>query len=150
VQWCRYRPQGRRGLAFGLGHDDYRPNAPRAYMDAANNAILTIAMIETAGGLQNAVRILAVPGIDIGWLGHFDLSDSLGIVGEFAHPRFTSAEAAILEAGRAAGKPIGWLANDAEQALAGQARGFRALCISTDVALLRAALAREFGRLTGA
>ena len=147
VQWCRYRPLGRRGLAFGLGHDDYRANPPRAYMDAANDAILTIAMIETAAGLQNVARILAVPGIDIGWLGHFDLSDSLGIVGEFDHPRFTSAEATILEAGRVTGKPIGWLAADGEQARAGLGRGFRALCLSTDVGLLRGALTREFGRV---
>jgi len=145
VDWCRYRPLGRRGLAFGLGHDDYRPNPPRAYMDAANEAILTIAMIETAAGLQNARQILATPGIDIGWLGHFDLSDSLGIVGDFAHPRFTTAEADIIAAGQQTGKPIGWLAADGAAAKAGIERGFKALCLSTDVGLLRAALTAEIG-----
>jgi len=149
VQWCRYRPLGRRGLAFGLGHDDYRPNPARATMDAANEAILTIAMIETTTGLQNVRRILATPGIDIGWLGHSDLSDSLGIVGQYDHPRFTEAEADILAAGRETGKPIGWLANDGPAAKAGIARGFRALCLSTDVGLLRAALSAEIAAAKG-
>jgi len=144
VQWCRYRPLGKRGLAFGLAHDDWHPHPDaQAYMNAANDAILTIAMIETAAGLQNARQILTTPGIDIGWLGHFDLSDSLGIVGQFTHPRFTTAEADILAAGRDTNTPIGWLANTGEAAKAGIQRGFRALCLNTDVGLLRAALSAE-------
>ena len=150
VQWCRYRPLGKRGLAFGLAHDDWHPAAnAQAYMDAANEAILTIAMIETAAGLQNARQILSVPGIDIGWLGHFDLSDSLGIVGQFTHPRFTTAEADILAAGRDTNTPIGWLANTGEAAKAGIQRGFRALCLNTDVGLLRAALTSEIAAAKG-
>jgi len=133
-----------------LAHDDWHPHPnAQAYMDAANGAILTIAMIETAAGLQNARRILGVPGIDIGWLGHFDLSDSLGIVGDFAHERFTSAEAEIIAAGRDTGKPIGWLANTGAAAKAGIERGFRALCLNTDVGLLRAALSAEISAARG-
>ena len=143
VQWCRYRPLGKRGLALGLGNDDYQLHPPRAALDAANDAILTIAMIETTAGLHHARAILATPGIDLGWIGHFDLSDSLGIAGDFANPRFTAAEADIIQAGRETNTPLGWLANDGAAAKAGIARGFRALCLSTDVALLRTALAAE-------
>jgi hypothetical protein len=35
--------------------------------------------------------IMAVDGIDIGWLGHFDLTNSMGIPGQFEHPDFLSA-----------------------------------------------------------
>jgi 2-keto-3-deoxy-L-rhamnonate aldolase RhmA len=144
VSWCRYRPEGTRGLAFGFAHDDYNPGPVPAAMCAANEAVLTIALIETAAGLRNAREILAVPGIDLGWLGHFDLTDSLGIVGQFAHPDYIAAEAALLAAARAAGKPFGWLAGDGAQARAALARGFSCLCISTDVGLLRDAVTREF------
>jgi 2-keto-3-deoxy-L-rhamnonate aldolase RhmA len=143
VQWCRYRPLGRRGLGLGLGNDDYKLMPPRAAMDAANESILTIAMIETTAGLRNARAILGTPGIDLGWIGHFDLSDSMGIAGDFTNPRFTTAEADIIAAGREVGTPLGWLANNGAQARDGIARGFRALCLSTDVALLRSALATE-------
>ncbi len=140
VEWCRYRPLGKRGLAFGLAHDHYQPGPVRAAMDAANAAILTIAMIETTAGLRNAAEILNTPGIDLGWLGHFDLSDSLGCVGQFDHPRFAEAEAMLL----ATGKPIGWLAANGAEAKAGFERGFRAICVSTDIGLFRSAVAREF------
>lgn len=143
VQWCRYRPLGKRGLALGLANDSYRVGPPRAAMDAANDAILTIAMIETVAGLRDARAILGTPGIDLGWIGHFDLSDSLGIAGDFSDPRFTTAEAEILAAGRDTGTAMGWLAGDGAAARDGIRKGFRALCLSTDVALLRAALASE-------
>jgi 2-keto-3-deoxy-L-rhamnonate aldolase RhmA len=144
VSWCRYRPEGTRGLAFGIAHDDYAPLAPGQAMRAANEAVLTIALIETETGLRNAADIMAVPGIDLGWLGHFDLTDSMGIVGQFDHPRFLAAEAALLAAAKAAGKPFGWLAGDGQQARSALARGFSCLCINTDIGLLRAAVSREF------
>ncbi len=141
--YCRYRPLGTRGLAFGLAHDHYRTGPVRAAMDAANSAVLTIALIETATGLAHARDILSTPGIDMGWLGHFDLTDSMGIVGQFDHQGFTQAEATLLGVAKELGKPFGWLAADGAQARAALGRGFSCLCLSTDVALLREALARE-------
>ena len=144
VSYCRYRPQGTRGLAFGMAHDDYRSGPVGPAITAANDAILTIALIETAAGLTNAAEIMAVPGLDLGWLGHFDLTDSLGFTGQFDDPRYAAAEAQLLAAATAAGKPFGWLAGDGAQAKAALARGFRCLCINTDIGLLRAAVTREF------
>src|SRR5262245_42657260 len=45
--WCRYRPQGVRGLAFGMAHDDYAGTDPIKAMRAANERTLVIALIET-------------------------------------------------------------------------------------------------------
>ena len=145
VEYCRYRPLGTRGLAFGMAHDDYRGGPVTEAIAAANDAILTIALIETATGLANAEAIMAVPGFDLGWLGHFDLTDSLGFTGRFDDPRYAAAEAKLLAAAKAAGKPFGWLATNGVQARAALERGFRCLCISTDIGLLREATAREFG-----
>ncbi len=144
VAWCRYRPQGTRGLAFGIAHDDYAPLPVAEAMRASNDAVLTIALIETEAGLRHAKDIMAVPGIDLGWLGHFDLTDSMGIVGQFDHPRFHAAEVALLAAAKEAGKPFGWLAADGMEARAALARGFSCLCINTDIGLLRAAVNQEF------
>jgi len=77
VAACRYRPEGRRGLAFGVAHDRYAAGAAKPKMRAANEAVLTIALIESARGIDNAAAILSTPGLDVGWLGHYDLSDSL-------------------------------------------------------------------------
>ena len=143
ASWCRYRPQGTRGLAFGIAHDGYGTGAVPAKMQAANDAILTIALIESARGVENAQAILSVDGIDLGWLGHYDLSDSLGCVEQFADPRYIAAEAALLSAARAAGKPIGWLAPDGPAARAALARGYRCIGIGTDVSLLRSGFSKE-------
>jgi 2-keto-3-deoxy-L-rhamnonate aldolase RhmA len=149
VSFCRYRPAGTRGLAFGLAHDHYRPGLPRMSMDAANEAVLVIPMIETVAGLENAREIMAIEGVDLGWLGHFDLTDSMGIVGEFENRRYRAAEARLLAIGRELGKPFGWLAANGAQARAAAGRGFACLCLSTDVALLRGAMAREINAARG-
>jgi len=149
VEYCRYRPLGTRGLAFGMAHDDYRPAPVTEATAAANNAILTIALIETAAGLANAEEIMAVPGLDLGWLGHSDLTDSLGFPGRYDDPRYAAAEAKLLAAAKAAGKPFGWLAGSGAHAKAALERGFRCLCISTDIGLMRDAATREFGAARG-
>ena len=109
VAACRYRPEGRRGLGFGVSHDRYTAGAAVPKMQAANDAILTIALIESARGVENADAILAVPGLDLGWLGHYDLSDSLGCAENFDDPRYRAAEQRLIAAATAAKKPLGWL-----------------------------------------
>ena len=141
ASWCRYRPSGTRGLGFGVAHDAYRPSEPTAATAAANAAVMAIPQIETARGVAAAAAILAVPGMDLGWMGHYDLSDSLGCTGDFNDPRYVAAEAAVIEAASRAGKPLGRLVPDAASARAAVALGYRCLCIGTDIALLRGALA---------
>lgn len=137
AEWCRYRPTGTRGLAFGMAHDAYRADAPAAVMKAANAAVMAIPLIESARGIDNASAILSVPGIDLGWLGHYDLSDSLGCIGAFDDPRYVAAEAAFRAAAAAAGKPVGWLAGTAALARDAVAKGYQVLCLNTDIGLLR-------------
>jgi 2-keto-3-deoxy-L-rhamnonate aldolase RhmA len=144
VNACRYRPLGRRGLAFGMAHDGYSAGAARAKMDAANEAVITIALIESARGIENAESILATPGLDLAWLGHYDLSDSLECVEAFDDPRYVAAEKRLLAASNAAGIPLGWLVGTGEAARAAVARGYRCICIGHELMVFRNALAREF------
>ena len=129
ASWCRYRPDGTRGLAFGIAHDAYRARPAAEAMAAANAAVMVIPLIESARGIDNAEAILAVPGVDLGWLGHFDLSDSLGCVGVFDDPRYRAAEAKLLAAAERTGKPLGWLAADAVAAKAALRAGI-GVCVS--------------------
>jgi 2-keto-3-deoxy-L-rhamnonate aldolase RhmA len=144
VAACRYRPEGRRGLGFGVSHDSYSAGAARPKMQAANDAILTIALIESARGVENAGAILAVPGLDLGWLGHYDLSDSLGCAENFEDPRYRSAEHRLIEAAIGAKKPLGWLVPSGDEARIALVRGFRCICIGHEVAVLRNALTQAF------
>lgn len=145
--WCRYRPEGVRGLAFGIGHDEYSGGDVVAKMAAANERTLVIALIETATGIANVDEIMAVPGIDVGWLGHFDLSNTMGITGQFDHPDFVAAVDRLVAACRRHGKAAGFLPQTHEMARAWVAKGFRCLGYSTDIALLQGSLAAGIGVL---
>jgi 2-keto-3-deoxy-L-rhamnonate aldolase RhmA len=149
VAACRYRPEGRRGLGFSVAHDRYTGGAARPKMQAANEAVLTIALIESARGVENAEAILATPGLDLGWLGHYDLSDSLGCAEDFNDPRYLAAERRLLAAAATANRPLGWLVPTGDAALHALRRGFRCICIGHEVSVLRDALAREFSRAKG-
>lgn len=145
--WCRYRPQGVRGLAFGIAHDDFIEGDVIAKMAAANARTLVIPLIETATGIANVDQIMAVDGIDIGWLGHFDLTNTMGITAQFDHPDFNAAVAALVAACRRHGKPPGILAGSVAMAETFRARGFRCIGYGTDIALLRDALHDGLARL---
>lgn len=142
AQFCRYRPQGRRGLAFGVAHDDYAAGTIEEKMRVANERTLTIALIESERGIANAEAILAVPGIDVGWLGHYDLTDSLGIPGRFDDPRFTGAVDRLAAACQKHGKAAGFVDGDLEMVRAMIAKGFRMIGLGTDVGLLQTACRR--------
>jgi 2-keto-3-deoxy-L-rhamnonate aldolase RhmA len=145
--WCRYPPEGTRGLAFGIAHDDYGGGDVTAKMREANARTLVIALIETATGIANAEEIMAVPGIDVGWLGHYDLTATMGIPGQFDHPDFLAAVNRLLTACRRNGKPAGFLAYPLPQAEEWLAKGFRCLCYGTDLNLLQGALREGLARL---
>jgi len=146
VAACRYRPLGKRGLGFSVAHDHYTGGPVLQKMRAANDAVLTVALIESAKGVEQCKEIAAVPGLDMLWLGHFDLSDSLGMPGSFEDPSYLAAASRLRSAARAQGKPIGWVAADAEQACAALRAGFRCVCIGHEVVVLREALGSAFAR----
>ena len=87
----RYAPEGGRGLGLGGSHNDYLPPDPTAYMREANQNNVILAQIESTTALENLDAIAATPGIDVLWIGHFDLTQSMGIVGQFDHPDFQKA-----------------------------------------------------------
>ncbi len=147
ARWCRYRPEGVRGLGFGVGHDDYDRGDVIPKMRAANERTLVMALIETATGIDNVDAILATPGIDVGWLGHYDLTNTMGITAEFEHPRFNAAVDALLAACDRHGKTPAILAGTVEAARSWRARGFRCIACGTDVGLFQSALGGLIGAL---
>jgi 2-keto-3-deoxy-L-rhamnonate aldolase RhmA len=147
ASWCRYRPQGVRGVAFGMPHDDYGGGDVVQKLREANERTLVIALIETAAGIANADVIMAVDGVDIGWLGHFDLTNSMGVPGQFEHSDFLDAVDRLVAACRVHGKPAGVLAGSAENAEAWRARGFRIFAYGTDISLLQQSLRSGLDRL---
>ena len=140
VDCLKYTPQGGRGVALGIAHDAYRGGAVLEKLAAANARTTFFAQIETRAGVDNAAKIAAVDGVDCLWVGHFDLSCSLGIPGQFTHPTFLDAIATVAKACRKNGKALGRLVPDVATGLDYWSKGFEFLCYSGDVWLLGAAI----------
>jgi 2-dehydro-3-deoxyglucarate aldolase/4-hydroxy-2-oxoheptanedioate aldolase len=140
VSCTRYPPEGRRGAAFGFAHDDYEAGDVAAKMAMIHRRTLVIAMIETRAGLDNVEAIAAVPGVDVLWLGHFDLTNFLGIPGQFSHPQYREALARIVAAARRHGKAAGYMAADAALGREYLGHGFRMIATGTDQGMLQEAI----------
>lgn len=141
VSWTRYPPEGRRGAAFGVAHDGYRLGTPRDKIAESAARTVVIAMIETPEGVRNADAIAAVPGVDVLWLGHFDLTNFMGIPGDFGHPDYLTSVKAIVAAAQRHGKVAAVMAADDAWARKYHGLGFRMFAYGLDIHLYQQALA---------
>ena len=100
-----------------------------------------------AAGVENADEIASIEGVDALWVGHFDLSVSLGIPGEFDHPEFKRAIDRTIAACQNHGKALGRLVPTVELGVELYRAGFDFICYSGDVWVLHNALAEAITRL---
>jgi 2-keto-3-deoxy-L-rhamnonate aldolase RhmA len=140
ASYAHYPPHGRRGAAFGMAHDDYLEGSPVSKMAAARDRTIVIAQIETATGLENVEAIAATPGIDVIWLGHFDLTNFLGIPGEFRNPAYLAAVRRIVAAAKTNRKPAGFMATDTTWGQDYWEYGFRMMAYGRDHGIYQEAL----------
>ena len=143
----KYTPEGGRGVALQVAHDRYRPGAVTEKFSAANKRSTLFCQIETAEGVKNADAIAATPGVDCLWVGHFDLSVSLGVPGQFQSKKFTDAIKRVVAAANKHGKSLGRLVPTVEEGIALYGQGFDFICYSGDVWVLHNALAEAIGKL---
>jgi 4-hydroxy-2-oxoheptanedioate aldolase len=155
VAAARFAPDGTRGACPCVragGH--FIRNWP-AYV-AAEQSKGIIALVETAEGLEQAEAICAVPGLLAMLAGPFDLSVSLGLGGDYRHPRVQAAMDRIAAAARAAGLPLiapvfdPDLAEARRQRDAWLARGASLFAMATDKILFATAAAGHRTALTTA
>jgi 2-dehydro-3-deoxyglucarate aldolase/4-hydroxy-2-oxoheptanedioate aldolase len=150
VSCTRYPPSGRRGAAFGFAHDDFEGGDVMEKTAMIHERTLVICMIETRKGLENVDAIAAVPGVDVLWLGHFDLTNFLGIPGQFSHPAYREAVQRIAGAARRHGKAAGYMAADADLGREYLGHGFRMIATGTDQGMLQNAIRQQIEALRGA
>lgn len=140
---ARYWPDGTRGVALGLAHERFAVRdeglLPRFAEQNARTAV--ILQVEDPGGAAAADEIAALPGVDMLWLGHNDLSVALDKPGAFDDATFARAEQATIAAAKKHEKSAGRLAVDAGQAAQFVKLGYDFVSIAGDVWLLQQAFA---------
>lgn len=141
VRSVRYPPEGDRLWGPFYAPMRWGKDIPQ-YIAAANESMLTIATIEHPDAVRDIDEIVSTPGVDLAFIGPGDLAMSLGIPGQFEHPKFKAAVEAA-EAGILRNKvPLGGVARTPDQAKQMLDRGYRALVFGFDWMLLQQAAAR--------
>lgn len=140
VSCTRYPPQGRRGAAFGFASDDYQGGSVADKIKIANARTLVMALIETEEGIRNVDAIAAVPGVDVLWLGHFDLTNFLGIPAQFDHPKYVDAINRMVAAAKKHNKVLACMTADDTWSREYWDKGFRLFAMGVDSMLLQGAL----------
>ncbi|MEQ7127744.1 aldolase/citrate lyase family protein [Actinopolymorpha sp. B11F2] len=150
VSWAKYPPDGVRGAAFGMAHDGYVRSDNIAYMRWANTEPLILTQIETTRGLAAVDAIAAVAGVDVLWVGHYDLTNSMGIPGQFDHPDYRAALDQVAAAANSHGKYAGFMAGSPAEAHMLVERGFSLIAYGGDLWVyqdaLRAGIVEVHGR----
>jgi 4-hydroxy-2-oxoheptanedioate aldolase len=134
---AKYPPFGIRGLAAtrAAKFGQVLPFDVRDYIASSNTETLVIAQVETAASVEQLPSILQVPEIDVIFIGPNDLSLSLGMPGEFQHPKVQKAFDTITSAVTKTDKALGILVPTVEAARQWKARGARYLVVVMEAIL---------------
>lgn len=146
VEYAKYFPMGNRGIAMPRAAD-YGTSNPLEYFNTANEETMIVVHCENKESLDNLEEIAAVPGIDVIFLGPFDMSQSLGIPGQVSHSKIQKAAERVLNVSKKAGKAAGIFVSNGEEAKARIEQGFQYVTIGMDVTLFSKICKMELSKL---
>jgi 2-dehydro-3-deoxyglucarate aldolase/4-hydroxy-2-oxoheptanedioate aldolase len=131
VSSCFYPPKGIRG--FGPRRASWYGLENETYIERADEEVFCVLQIEHIRAVENLEDILSVPHIDAIFVGPWDLSGSLGILGQMSHPRLEETIDTIIATARTRGVLVGIAAGlDPQEALRFKEKGIHLLTLGTD------------------
>jgi 4-hydroxy-2-oxoheptanedioate aldolase len=132
---ARFHPRGSRGLNPYVRSASYSAQRGSAYLQGANDETVVVLQVEGAAGVQHLDAILTVEGLDVVFLGPYDLSQSLGVPGQIEHPSVREIMGRVIEAAKRAGKTVGTFADAPEQAARWIELGVQYIAVAADAGL---------------
>ncbi|KAK2065102.1 HpcH/HpaI aldolase/citrate lyase family protein [Colletotrichum caudatum] len=174
VQAAKFPPWGRRGFGSPLAMERFSP-APSMteYLQQANDSLLTMVQIETKEALESIEDIAAVEGIDVLFIGPFDLGqyklrghpgiyetpppnkrdagNNIGhpVINGIIKKELDDAIDRVLEATHKAGKKVGIFCTSGEQSKFFADKGFDMISVATDYTALQFTLAESLSVARG-
>lgn len=140
VDAAKYAPLGDRGVILGNAQTNYKAVSPADFLPQSNENTTIICQIESVEGLENLEAIASTPGVDVLWVGHFDLTNSMGIPGQFDDQRFHDALKKVVETAKKHGLGAGIQPGSLAQAQEWMAVGFNVISYSIDFGVYATAL----------
>ena len=136
VQSSKYPPNGVRGAGFGFAHDNYKNESPLSYINTANSNLINIIQIESKQALENVEEIAAIDGVDCLWVGHFDLTNFLGIPGQFGSDIYFNSIKRVVAAAKSNKKSLGIMVNNQNELKMYSDLGFNMIAVGTEMSIL--------------
>ena len=133
MQWAKFYPRGLRGVN-GSGVDGRYATMPMAeYMKRSNDETFVAIQIEHIGAVEDVEKIAALKDIDVLFIGPADLGQSMGLVGDWDHPKIWQAIERVARAAHANGIQWAILPRTAAYAKRCVDLGCRMLSVGLDV-----------------
>jgi len=137
VRYCRYPPRGSRGVgivrAQGYGLDFAE------YVAGANDSVIVMLQVEHIDAVKDIEAIARVPGVDALMIGPYDLSGSMGRLGQVNAPEVEQAIETVRTACAAAGMKLAIFAASAEGMRPYLRKGYTLPIAGMDLMLLASA-----------
>jgi 4-hydroxy-2-oxoheptanedioate aldolase len=134
VAATRYPPRGIRGVSVAPRANLYGRVAN--YHQTAHENTCVLVQVETRKALGEIEAIASVEGVDGIFIGPADLAAALGHLANPGHPEVQAAIADGCARSRAAGKPVGILTRDPDEAARYLELGFTFVAVGSDVGIL--------------
>ncbi|MCY2967832.1 MAG: aldolase/citrate lyase family protein [Planctomycetota bacterium] len=140
VRWAKFFPRGCRGLNTA-GYDARFATVPLAkFAEQANRDTFVAIQIETTEALAEVDQIAAIDGVDLVFLGPADMSQSLGVTGDFMNPKCLEAMDLISAACAKHKKPWGVVPVNPDYAAMCVEKGCKMLSVGADVRIINAGI----------
>ncbi len=136
VSWTKFPPVGVRGYGIATVQIDYEAASFPQIIHHMNANTMVVLQIETRRAVDARDELLSVPGIDAVMVGPADLSISLGVPGDFQHPKMVEAMEAVRDTCNRHGVAPGTQTRSPQLARFWKERGMRFLGCSNETAML--------------
>jgi 2-dehydro-3-deoxyglucarate aldolase/4-hydroxy-2-oxoheptanedioate aldolase len=136
LSWTKFPPVGVRGYGLMAPQTDYEALSFEQVIAHVNENTLTVLQIETKRAVEAREEILSVPGIDAVMIGPADLSISMGVPGEFQHPKMVEAMESIRDTCERHGIAPGTQTRAVPQAKFWKERGMRFLGCGSEIGFM--------------
>jgi 2-dehydro-3-deoxyglucarate aldolase len=134
VQYSKYPPEGKRSVGISRAHG-YGASFQR-YIENANRETALILQIEHIDAVKDIEAIVNVPGIDVLFVGPYDLSGSMGKLGQVNHPDVQEQIERVRQVCVKAGMALGIFTVSPEEVKVFAGRGFTLIALGIDVMTL--------------
>jgi len=156
VRYSKFPPSGNGGFGSPFSMEEFVEKSAHGssakelssleYLRQADDNIVIAVQIETKAALQNVRDIAAASGIDVLFVGPFDLGDNTGhpIIARKRDPELVEAITSVNKAAENAGKKSGTYCNSGEEASQYVDQGFNMVSAMTDMVAVPKAFGHAF------